>query len=119
MPPGVVGIVVRTGNDSSFDGGTGGDSIPPEVPPNDTDPTPSPPSSAKLLLADPNGPSGSSSTACRRVGWATSLRGVMREGRAPDEDMVEVGVKEGGLSGPAGEIVGPSSSWGFVAEVDD
>lgn len=29
----------------------------------------------------PRGPSGSSSTASRRVGWATRRRGVRREGR--------------------------------------
>lgn len=64
----------------------------------------------------PRGPSGSSSTASRRVGWATRRRGVRREGRLllVLVDGARVDDVDGAVVLPAGAV---SSDWGTVEEL--
>lgn len=64
--PAAAGRVVRSGS-CSLMGGTGGAS--------------DGRAASLLTVVAPRGPRGSSSTAWRRVGWATRRRGVMREAR--------------------------------------
>ncbi len=95
--PGAVGMVERTDKTCSLSGGAGGDSSPTAEGRSPAKPGSSPPDTTELLPAEPSGPRGSSSTACKRVGWATSRRGVRREVRPPDEEAVDDGVREAGF----------------------
>lgn len=67
----------------------------------------------------PRGPSGSSSTASRRVGWATRRRGVRREGRLLLLVLLVDGVRVDDMPDGAAVVLpgAVSSDWGTVLEL--